>query len=202
MQPSLSTFDDSLALRAKYLRFRGVGSHFDFLTDVGIVPIKEFIYKGCMLIDVAELLNVSVTNLKTWITENNYDGEIEEASVFSAEGYLSNGEKLLKVATNNFELNKAKAMIEHGRFMASKKDKKTYGTQIEVTGGPAAVHYSFILPQAVQLPELNALAPKPAALEGEFKEISRVTLDPLNLGSPPPPDQIASGIQAVEPVDA
>jgi hypothetical protein len=198
------SFHDSLVIRARNLRFRGAGSPYDFLSDIGIVPIKEFIYKGSMLIDVAETLNVSVTQLKNWIANEGLESEIEEASISSAEGYIANGERLLKSAENKFQLDKAKAMIEHGRFMASKKDKKTYGNQLEITGGPAQVHYVFAVPATSQV-MLDAQAPKQLAIDAEFNEVPPVRLDPLNLGSALPARATASvesGVTAVEVQDA
>lgn len=143
LSPSTNVFSDSLILRAKNLRFRGIGNPFAFLNEIGIVPIKEFIYRGATIIDLAETLNLSITTLRIWIEENNYQGELEDASTLSAEGYIRQGELMLKTATNKFELDKAKAMIEHGRFMASKKDKKTYGNTQGELGGPAAISYIF-----------------------------------------------------------
>lgn len=141
--PQPTSFHDSIALRARNVRFRGIGNPFAFLAEIGIVPIKEYIYRGATIIDLAETLNLPVTTLRTWIEENGYQGEVEEASTLSAEGYIRQGEIMLRSAANKFDLDKAKAMIEHGRWMASKKDKKTYGTQPGELGGPAAVSYVF-----------------------------------------------------------
>jgi len=159
--------------------------------------IKEYIYKGAMIIDVAEALNVPVTVLKTWINENNHEADIEEASILSAEGYIRTGEQLLKAATNAFELNKAKAIIEHGRFMASKKDKKTYGNQIEVTGGPAQVHYIFSIPaSAPQI--LDAKAPEVPLIEAEYNIMPRLDLTALGLPPKEASSVLHSGVRPVE----
>jgi hypothetical protein len=140
-----STFRDSVALRARNLRFRGIGNPFTFLAEIGLVPIKEYIYRGATIIDLADELNLPVTTIRTWIEENGYQGELEEASTLSAEGYIRQGELMLKSAENKFNLDKAKAMIEHGRWMASKKDKKTYGQSAAEVGQQAAVSYTFLI---------------------------------------------------------
>jgi hypothetical protein len=138
------------------------------LAEIGIVPIKEFIYRGATLLDLADELNLPVTTLRTWIDECGYQGELEEASTLSAEGYIRQGEQMLKVAANKFDLDKAKAMIEHGRWMASKKDKKTYGQSAAELGQTAAVSYTFMIGDnaAVQV-NANQLPPDSRALNPE-----------------------------------
>ncbi len=116
-----TVFQDSLELRAKNIRFRGVGNPYAFLDGIGIIPIKEYLFRGANIIDVADTLNVPITLINNWIERNNFYSDIEEASVLSAEGYIYRGEKLLTEAENKFQLDKAKAMLEHGRFMASKR---------------------------------------------------------------------------------
>lgn len=157
-QPTV--FEDSLALRARGVRFRGVGNPYAFLDEIGIVPIKEFLFRGANIIDVADAINVPLTWLHKWIDNNNYGPDIEEASVISAEGYIYQGEKMLKTATNKFELDKAKYMLEHGRFMASKKNKKVYGNTQDVAAGPAGVTYIFNIEggNAADAPRLAAKA--------------------------------------------
>jgi hypothetical protein len=140
--------------------------------EIGLVPIKEFLYRGATIIDLADELNLPVTTLRTWIDENGYQGEVEEASVLSAEGYIRNGEVMLKAAITKFDLDKAKAMIEHGRWMASKKDKKTYGQSAAELGQQAAVSYTFIVGDnaAVQV-NANNPAPDPKALNANVQDM-------------------------------
>ena len=129
------SFDTQLEARAKQVRFRGVGNPYAFLDEIGLVPIKEFIYRGRTIIDVAESINVPVTVVRQWIEKNQYSGELEDASKVSAEGYLQEGQALLRTAQDPFQLNKAKAMLKHAEFMASKKDKETYGAAKEESSG-------------------------------------------------------------------
>ena len=140
-----STGKDSIAMRAVNARFRGIGNPFAFLNEIGLVPIKEFLFRGATIIDLADELNLAVTTIRTWVEENGYQGELEDASILSAEGYIRQGEVMLKAAVTKFDLDKAKAMIEHGRWMATKKDKKTYGQTLAETGQQAAVSYTFLI---------------------------------------------------------
>jgi hypothetical protein len=186
-----TSFRDSIALRARNIRFRGIGNPYAFLSEIGLVPIKEYIYRGATILDLADELNLPVTTLRTWIEENGYQGELEEASTLSAEGYIRQGEIMLKAAANKFDLDKAKAMIEHGRWMASKKDKKTYGQSAAELGQQAAVSYTFIVGEnsAVQI-NASQSQPDTRALNQTGSEIKPVTFsldqtNPFQIDRPP-----------------
>jgi len=176
-------------MRARNLRFRGIGNPFAFLAEIGIVPIKEFIYRGATILDLADELNLPVTTIRTWIEESGFQGEVEEASTLSAEGYIRNGEQMLKVAANKFELDKAKAMIEHGRWMASKKDKKTYGQTVQELGQTAAVSYTFIVGDNAAV-QVNTAPPDSRALNQPASEDKPLTFtlgdtNPFQVERPP-----------------
>lgn len=185
---SAVVFNDHLPTRARQIRFRGIGNPFEFLTYIGIVPIQEKLYRGSNIIDVAEELNIPVTYLLRWIEESGFEEEIAKASTLSAEGYVSKGEKMLREATNKFELDKAKAMIEHGRFMASKKDKKTYGNQVDPNMGAASVTYIFQVgetpPQVIAAQKERA---EKSVIDADFKEVEppAVEVDIFNLDNVP-----------------
>jgi hypothetical protein len=183
--PAPQVFRDSLSLRARNLRFRGIGNPYTFLEEIGLVPIKEYIYRGATIIDLADELNLPVTTIRTWIEENGYQGELEEAGTLSAEGYIRQGEIMLKNATDKFQLDKAKATIEHGRWMASKKDKKTYGQSATETQQQAAVSYTFLIGDgaAVQINQDRATKPAdPKSINTEDSTAPPVTfsLDQTN----------------------
>ena len=159
-----ATFNDSIKQRAALARFRGIGNPFAFLNDIGLVPIRERLFKGATLLEVAEELNLPLTALHLWVENEGHEAAIEEASVLSAEGYIVEGQRMLRTALNKFDLDKAKAMIEHGRWMASKKDKKTYGNTINELGQGAAVSYTFnINGGAVQVNTRTQEPDKPVA---------------------------------------
>lgn len=190
-----SAFNDSLELRARNLRFRGVGNPYAFLDELGIIPIKEFLYRGATIIELAEALNLPLHTIHVWIEQNNYQPDIEEASVISAEGYLWRGQTLLNQAENKFQLDKAKLMLEHGRFMASKKNKKVYGNTQDVGSGAASVTYVFNVGEA---PPVVAESKKvDDAIEAEFEEVPRVSMD-FNLG--PAPEHIRKAGKIAQPI--
>lgn len=204
-----ATFNDSLSQRAKLARWRGIGNPFAFLNDVGIMPIKEYLYRGSTILEVAEELNLPLTVIRHWIENEGHEAAIEEASVLSAEGYLVNGERLLKTAANKFDLDKAKAMIEHGRWMASKKDKKTYGNQPGDLGQGYAVSYVFNIggDAAVQLNTRTQEPDRPIApVPTDPQALPRVSfnledLNPFQLDRPPDHLQLVhSDFEAIAPL--
>lgn len=182
--PSATRYDDNLAARVFTHRFRHVGNPYAFLNDIGVVPMLEFIYKGNLLIDVAEALNVSYTILTTWVENEGHSEAIDEAQRISAEGYLAEGLRRLREAKSEFELKRAKEMVAHARFMASKKDKTQYGTTEQTGVEKAGVSYVFNIAGNVVAPQLAAPATPavgaaPLIIEGESTPVRMNILDHL-----------------------
>lgn len=124
-------FTDNLVARCFPHKYRRIGTPFDYLDDIGIEAICEFICKGHLLIDVAEATNVPLATLNKWAVARNHLDNLHEAEKKSAEGFLAEGQKRLRLARTDFELKKAKEMIRSAQFMAEKKDRATYGNQKE-----------------------------------------------------------------------
>jgi len=163
MSATPQVFADDLAVRGWQNRRGSVGNPYAYLAHVGIDAVLEKLYQGSNLVDVAEALQVSITLLRSWLDNEGYWPKIEEATTLSSEGYLSAGQRLLKTASSKLELDKAKALIEHARWMASKINKPVYGT-VEVPAAATTVSYVFnvgghaqivagTVPHALQKPE-------------------------------------------------
>ena len=193
-------FHDSLAIRARNIRFRGVGNPYEFLDSVGIVPIKEFLFRGNNIIELADTLNLPLTYIHNWIEQNNLQEEIEEASTISAEGYLYRGQRALEDAHDKLALDKAKAMLEHGRFMAAKKDKKKYGTTNEQVQGGAGVTYIFNMGDQTKTIHADA-PPTPTIEDAEFKEVQTEPVFALEFSLPDLPEHLKEAVlETVKPV--
>lgn len=145
-------FDDDLAQRCFPHRFRRVGSPYAFLSDVGIDAIVEYISKGHLLIDVAEVVNVPLMTLREWVQNEGHLEAVDEAETLSAEGYLAEGMRKLRYAKCDFELKRAKEMIRNAQYMAGKKNKPIYGEQVNKEA-TAPVTYIFNVPGAGALPK-------------------------------------------------
>src|SRR5699024_7310862 len=108
---------------------------------------------------------------------------------------------MLMDARDKFELDKAKAVLQHGQWMASKKDKKTYGSDKTDVTAHAAVTYNFIVGD--RQTNIEAEGPKQAAkeiLETEYKALP-VALDLENLDKVPDHviGKVYTGVDAAEP---
>lgn len=122
-------FRDSIAARAAPLKFRQIGNPYAFLNAVGIEAMLDEIRKGHNLVEIAEVLDVSIGILLRWIDAELHTQAVDDAFKFSAEGHIAAAGKAIKNASNEFELKKAKELANHGRFMASKMDRHRYGAE-------------------------------------------------------------------------
>lgn len=189
------TFSSELATRGQQNRRVRVGNPYAYLAAVGIGAVLEHIYRGANLVDVAEALDVSVTLLRTWVEAEGHGSEVDAAVTTSAEGYLSRGRQLLANAANDFDLKKGKAMIEHSRWLASKLDKPTYGSN-DVQAAPTTVSYTFNVGDSAQI-----IAAVPHALQGRADAMSAY-MPPIEFNAILPaynPDVVGEESDAIQP---
>lgn len=199
-----SIFNDDLAYRCFPHRFRNIGNPLAYLNDVGLAPILEFIYKGHLLIDVAEAVNVPLLVLRKWVEHEGHTEEIEEAETISAEGYLAEGMRRIRTAPTEFELRRAKEMVKHAQFMASKKNKPIYGESVALPPQHAAVTYIFNVPDnetamrtvnAAQGQVIDSTSNRVASVESD-KGAPQVSVDlgsMFGLGLPATPKSLHNG---------
>lgn len=156
-QPAPIFYKDSLAARAAPTRYRNIGNPYAFLTGIGIDAILEEMYKGRNIVDVAKTLNVSITILLNWITNEGHMQAVDAAAKWSAEGYISEASEMLRSASNDFELKKAKELATHGRFMASKLNRGTYGQEKPDAAPPVGVTFIMHMGEkTLHMPTIDA----------------------------------------------
>lgn len=148
-------FNDDLATRAFPHRFRRIGSPFAYLNDIGIGPIIEYISKGHLLIEVAEATNVPLKTLQTWVEQEGHYKEIDEAETASAEGVMAKARRAVAEAPTEFELRRAKVMLAHAEWMASKKNKPLYGDSVKGDKGGGGVSYTFNINGQINTPQIQ-----------------------------------------------
>lgn len=149
-------FTDSLKARANVSAFRRIGSPYAFLSSIGIEPILEAIHKGANVVDIAQELNVPVIVVHRWLEENNYLVEVEKAIKMSADGYLAAGQKLMETAETEFELRKAKELLNHSRWLAANLNKPKYSTAAQNQATPGGVTYVFNIGESKQVAPIEA----------------------------------------------
>lgn len=133
-----------------------MGSPYAYLDEIGIAAMCEFIVKGHLLIDVAEATDVPFDMLRSWVQENGYQEAIDEATIYSAEGFLAEGMRGLRHAATDFELRRAREIVRQAQFLAEKKDKAQYGKKDDPNQGKA-VQYVFNIgaPTTIQATPLD-----------------------------------------------
>lgn len=151
--PAPTGFDDNLIVRAFPHRFRRIGSPFAYLNDIGVEAIVEYIIKGHLLIEVAEATNVPFRRLQEWVAHEGHFETVDKAETESAEGIMAQARKALKEAPTNFELQRAKVLLAHAEWMATKKNKPTYGELKQDKGGGGGVTYEFHINGVANIPE-------------------------------------------------
>jgi len=160
------TFDDSLEVRGWQNRPGTIGNPYAYLASIGIDAVLEKLYQGSNLVDAAQALKVSITLLRSWLDNEGYWPRVEEATTLSSEGYLSAGQRLLKTADCKLDLDKAKALIEHARWMASKVNKPMYGTT-DLPAAATTVSYVFNVNGSAQI----VAGPAPHALQQPTEDV-------------------------------
>lgn len=164
------SFDESLVTRCFPHKFRRIGDPYGYLDEIGLEAILEFIYKGNLLIDVAEATNVPLMRLRRWVEDRGFFQQVEDAETQSADGYLARARRAVETAPTEFELRRAKEMMKHAEFMAQNKNKHMYGGGVAKQKN-APVHYEFVI-GANAAPE-TAAAVASAVIDGESKRMAK-----------------------------
>lgn len=165
-----ASFDEDLVARCFPHKFRRIGDPYGYLDEVGIESILEFIYKGNLLINVAEVTNVPLMRLRRWVEDRGYYQQIEDAETQSADGYLAQAHYALKNAPTEFELRRAKELMKYAQFMAENKNKHVYGGGVGKEK-KAPVHYEFVIGTNAAPETVKAVTE--AVIEGESRRLEK-----------------------------
>jgi len=193
-------FRDSIAARAAPLKFRQIGNPYAFLNGVGIEPILDEVRKGHNLVEIAEILDVSIGVMLRWIDFEGHIQALDEAFKFSAEGHLATAAKAIKQASNDFELKKAKELANHGRFMASKMDRHKYGAEVQKQQTGNVIQFVLHMGQGDKPKEINVIEGSATPLPAHGEIINDET-GFVMLSAPPPPGTLFPTPEGVAPPD-
>lgn len=160
-------FDEDLATRCFPHKFRRLGDPLGYLDEIGIEPILEFIYKGNLLIDVAEATDVPLLRLRKWVEDRGHFQAVEEAETQSADGYLANARQAILNSKTAFQLSQAKELFKYAQFMAENKNKHVYGGGVAKQKN-APVKYEFIIGNPADAPATIS-----AVIDAESRRIAK-----------------------------
>ena len=103
------------------------------LTEESIDIIVEMIQEGNTLTAIAAYLKVAVSTLIEYINKDTARSvRAREARENAAAVYVDEAENNIRIASDPFELAKAKELAHHLRWKAAKMSPKNFGDKIEV----------------------------------------------------------------------
>lgn len=100
--------------------------------------------EGFTLSSAAKALSLSPRQLKELLAKHLLESEIKEAMRVGAEVLVDDAGEALKLADGKEEIEKAKALAQHYRWLASKLNPAKFGDSIKVDGNKAP-SYEFIV---------------------------------------------------------
>lgn len=109
--------------------------------------VELFLHKvqeGYTLTASARALSLNQSQLKELIQKHILETELKEAMRIGAEVLINEAGEAIKNASDKEEIDKAKALAQHYRWLASKLNAKLYGDAIKVDGN-VAPSYEFIV---------------------------------------------------------
>jgi hypothetical protein len=105
------------------------------LDQVGIQLICSKIMDGNSLTDIAAEVGVSFGTLQSWFDSNSeYSARAREARAATAKFWDDKATRTIELASDQFELSKAKELAHHYRWRAAKIAPREYGDKIAVGG--------------------------------------------------------------------
>jgi len=119
--------------------------------------------EGFTLSSAAKALSLSPRQLKELLAKHLLETELKEAMRVGAEVLVDEAGESLKLADGKEEIEKAKALAQHNRWLASKLNPAKFGDSIKVDGNKAP-SYEFIVNIAAPQTQNNRV---PQIIESE-----------------------------------
>ena len=85
---------------------------------------------------IAEKYRVALSTLHKFINSDEHSARARHALALSASSYANKGEEvLISAPADRIEIQRARELAQHYRWMAGKRDPKKYGERVDVTSG-------------------------------------------------------------------
>lgn len=140
------------------------------LQDIGIDGLCERLRKGESEVQIARSLGISNSWLSEWINANpERSARAKAARMAAADAYADKAEQVLIEASDPFEIQKARELAHHYRWMAKTRDPRQYGDKQQVTQDVNVQARVVVVPAKAQPVEEEATAmPAPTAMPIEI----------------------------------
>lgn len=127
--------------------------------DLFLLKVQE----GFTLSAAGRALSLSQAQLKELLQKHVLETQLKEAMRIGAEVLIDEASEAIRTASNREEIDQAKALAQHYRWLAAKLNAKMYGDAIKVDGN-IAPSYEFI----VNIPQL---APTEKLINGKTPNV-------------------------------
>lgn len=121
---------------------------------------------GRTLSAAAKALSLTATQLREMIDKHISEHELKKAMRLGAEVLVDEAGEMLKMADSKEDIEKAKAIAQHYRWLASKLNKVQYGetTKVEQAVAPSYEFNIHLAPPMQEQPKLVASSPNGRSL--------------------------------------
>lgn len=129
------------------------------IVKFNIDKVCEMFIEGLKWKDIADHFNMPVSTLHYKVSANpEYFARAKEAREISAESYADKAEQVLIMAeSNGVEIQRARELAQHYRWMAGKRNPKKYGDRVDVTTDGEKINSPVFVVNAVVHNELAKL---------------------------------------------
>lgn len=104
------------------------------LDKLGVDDLCEALCSGSSLTGYANEVGVSLSSLLSWIdAESDRSARVREARVSMGKVWDEKAEDVIKSATDEFQLKKARELAQHYRWRSTKTAVRDYGDNVNVT---------------------------------------------------------------------
>lgn len=126
---------------------------------IDIEVVCSMIIEGKRWADIAVALDMPISTLHENITKNaEFSARVMAAKDISSEGYADKAEKvLLDAKSTKVEIQRARELAQHYRWMAGKRSPKKYGDKLDVTSDGKAINQSVVVPTKDAASDVNEL---------------------------------------------
>lgn len=108
--------------------------------------VCEEIIDGKTFREIAKKYDCSISTLHNFLIKPEHVARTSEALKLSAATYANKGEQVLLDADPvGVEIQRARELAQHYRWMAGKRSPKEYGEKVDVTSGGETIKQSYII---------------------------------------------------------
>lgn len=108
--------------------------------------VCELIIDGKTFREIAKVYDCSISTLHNFLVKPEHAVRTRDALELSAATYANKGEQvLIEAEAISVEIQRARELAQHYRWMAAKRSPKKYGEKVDVTSGGETIKQTFVV---------------------------------------------------------